>query len=77
MARDADNFISEVFWTTDQRFSFQKVGRYYNLYDRDSGYSFLRDFRSFNSSTFRITHMMKYSAIPVRRPPATVTRVPA
>ena len=49
MARDADNFISEVFWTTDQRFSFQKVGRYYNLYDRNIGYAFLRDFRSFKA----------------------------
>ena len=49
MARDADNFISEVFWTTDRRFSFQKVGRYYNLYDRDIGYAFLMDFRSFKA----------------------------
>lgn len=49
MARDADNFISEAFWTTDERFSFQKVGRYYNLYDRNIGYAFLRDFRSFKA----------------------------
>ena len=49
MARDADNFISEIFWTTDRRFGFQKVGRYYNLYDREIGYAFLRDFRSFKA----------------------------
>ena len=49
MQRDADNFISEAFWTTDQRFSFQKVGRWYNLYDRDAGYAFVRDFRSFRA----------------------------
>lgn len=49
MARDADNFISETFWTTDERFCFQKVGRCYNLYDRKIGYSFLRDFRSFKA----------------------------
>lgn len=49
MGKTDDNFISEVFWTSDQRFSFQKVGRYYNLYDRDSGYAFLRDFRSFKA----------------------------
>lgn len=49
MARDADNFISEIFWTSDQRFSFQKVGRYYNLYDREIEYAFLRDFTSFKA----------------------------
>lgn len=49
MARDADNFISEAFWTGDERFSFQKVGRYYNLYDRKVGYAFVRDFRSFKA----------------------------
>ena len=43
------NFISEVFWTTDQQFSFQKVGRYYRVYDRDSGYNFLKEFTSFQA----------------------------
>lgn len=43
------NFISEVFWTTDEMYSFQKVGRYYRLYDRDSGYAFLKEFTSFKS----------------------------
>lgn len=49
MANNSDNFISEVFWTTDQQFSFQKVGRYYNLYDRDSGYAFRMEFTSFRA----------------------------
>ena len=44
-----DNFISEAFWTTDQRFSFQKVGRWYNLYDRNAGYVFVKEFRSFKA----------------------------
>lgn len=47
MSKNSDNFISEVFWTTDEMFSFQKVGRYYRLYDRDSGYAFLKEFTSF------------------------------
>ena len=49
MSQNSDNFISEVFWTTDQRFSFQKVGRYYRVYDRDSGYAFLKEFTSFKT----------------------------
>lgn len=49
MSKNSDNFISEVFWTTDEMFSFQKVGRYYRLYDRDSGYAFLKEFTSFQA----------------------------
>lgn len=49
MSRNSDIFISEVYWTTDQMFSFQKVGRYYRLYDRDSGYAFLKEFTSFKA----------------------------
>ena len=48
MRNENDNFISEVFYTSDEMFCFQKVGRYYNLYhDRDSGYTFLKEFTSF------------------------------
>ena len=49
MANNSDNFISEVFYTTDERFAFQKVGRYYNLYDRNSGYAFRMEFTSFQA----------------------------
>lgn len=47
MEAKSDNFISELFWTTDERFIFQKVGRFYNLYDCDNEYNFVRDFSSF------------------------------
>lgn len=49
MSRNSDNFISEIFWTTDERFSFQKVGRYYRLYDRNIEYNFLKEFTSFKA----------------------------
>lgn len=49
MSKNSDNFISEVYWTTDQLFSFQKVGRYYRLYDKDSGYAFKKEFNSFSA----------------------------
>ena len=38
--------ISEIFWTTDERFSFQRVGNYWRLYHGGEG-SFLKEFRSF------------------------------
>lgn len=37
--------ISEVFWTADKRFAFQRVGYYWNLYECDG--SFRTEFRSF------------------------------
>lgn len=49
MRNQSDNFISETFYTSDEMFAFQKVGRYYELYDRDSGYAFLKEFTSFRS----------------------------
>jgi hypothetical protein len=49
MSKNSDSFISEIFWTTDEMFSFQKVGRYYRLYDRNSGYAFLKEFTSFQA----------------------------
>ena len=38
--------ISEVFWTTDSKFSFQRVGNYWRLYHGEIG-EFLKEFRSF------------------------------
>lgn len=49
MSKNSDNFISEIYQTTDRMFSFQKVGRYYRLYDRDSDYAFLKEFASFGA----------------------------
>ena len=49
MSLESDNFISEVFWDTKREFAFQKVGRYYRLYDWDSGFSFLKEFTSFQA----------------------------
>ena len=49
MDNKRSTFISEIFWTTDQRFSFQVLGPYYHLYDRKNGYYFTEEFRSFKS----------------------------
>lgn len=39
--------ISEIFWTTDKDFGFQRVRNVWNLYERDNGWYFVKDFRSF------------------------------
>ena len=44
-----NGFISEIFWTTDHKFAFQKVGVYYNLYDETSEWHFTKEFRSFEA----------------------------
>ena len=40
-----NGFISQVFWTADSKFAFQKVGNVWNLYGADG--SFRKEFRSF------------------------------
>jgi len=40
--------ISEVFWTSDNKYSFQRVGNYWRLYHGEIG-EFLCEFRSFVS----------------------------
>lgn len=47
MSRNSDNFISETFNTSDGRFAFQKVGKYYRLYDRNIDWYFSKEFTSF------------------------------
>lgn len=42
-----ERMISEVFYTGDRRWAFQRVGNYWNLYD-ENGY-FHKDFRSFKA----------------------------
>lgn len=44
-----DGFISEVFYTTDKEYAFQRVGNTYNLYSKALDYNFLKSFRSFKS----------------------------
>lgn len=41
--------ISEVFYTGDRRWAFQRVGVYWNLYDYNG--DFVREFRSFRKMT--------------------------
>lgn len=43
---NCENLISQVFYTQDRRFAFQRVGRGYNVYGGE-GYSFIRYFTSF------------------------------
>ena len=40
--------ISEIFWTFDKQFAFQRAGNMWNLYEGEMGV-FVRDFRSFVS----------------------------
>lgn len=40
-----DNKISQVFYTEDRKWTFQRVGNEYNLYNQDGDYE--RSFRSF------------------------------
>ena len=56
MAKDTDKLkephmtiicLSEIFWTTDKDFGFQRVGNTWNLYERENGWYFTKDFRSF------------------------------
>ena len=45
MMWDEQGGISEVFWTSDRQFAFQRAGNYWNLYGADG--EFMKDFRSF------------------------------
>lgn len=49
MAVKPSTFISEIFWTTDHKFAFQRVGVYYNLYDETSEWHLMKEFRSFEA----------------------------
>lgn len=40
------NQISQIFWTSDGEYAFQRVGDYWNLYKGKEG-KFLKEFRSF------------------------------
>lgn len=39
--------ISEIFWTTDKDFGFQRIRNTWNLYERENDWYFTKDFRSF------------------------------
>lgn len=49
--------ISQVFWTEDGRWAFQKVGKVYNLYDQDG--DFVDEFTNFWKMCDWITNMQK------------------
>lgn len=43
--REPENLLSQVYWTGDKRFAFQRVGRYYRVYDHDG--EFVKEFTGF------------------------------
>ena len=49
MGNNNIDFISEIFYTGDNQFGFQKVGCYYNLYTKGKSWNFDRSFRSFKA----------------------------
>lgn len=42
-------FISQVFFTNDRDYAFQKVGKIWNLYSEENNWYFLKEFASFHS----------------------------
>ena len=46
---DPDKFISEVWYLGNRKYAFQKVGMFFELYDKNG--NFLKEFRSFVAMT--------------------------
>lgn len=61
-------FISEIFWTTDHKFAFQKVGAYYNLYDETSEWHFKKEFRSLDAMQKFMNELRDGNAKEAERP---------